>query len=81
MDLDREKLVGVRRFELPAPASRIQIVNVNCLTYIVTHRRRHMTRRERYNADIVRLRREFPEVGWTSFEEWANVQDWQQMLF
>jgi len=32
------------------------------------------------SADIVRLRREFPEVCWTSFEEWANVPDWQQML-
>ncbi len=39
-----------------------------------------MTQRKRYSADIVRLRREFPEVGWTSFEEWANVQGWQQML-
>ncbi len=33
-----------------------------------------------YSADIVQLRRDFPEVGWTSFEEWANVQDWQQLL-
>jgi hypothetical protein len=39
-----------------------------------------MTQRKRYSADIVRLRREFPEVGWTSFEEWTNVQGWQQML-
>ncbi|MEE8538445.1 MAG: hypothetical protein V3S54_01420 [Woeseiaceae bacterium] len=39
-----------------------------------------MTRRKRYSADIVQLRREFPEAGWTPLEEWAKVQDWQQML-
>ena len=39
-----------------------------------------MTQRKHCSADIVQLRREFPEVGWTSFEEWVNVQDWQQML-
>ena len=33
-----------------------------------------------YTADIVRLRRDYPEVGWTSFEEWASAQDWQLLL-
>jgi len=33
-----------------------------------------------YSADIALLRRDFPEVGWTSFEEWANAQDWRQLL-
>jgi hypothetical protein len=29
-----------------------------------------------YAADIKRLRREFPEVKWHTFEEWARKQDW-----
>ncbi len=33
-----------------------------------------------YSAGIVRLRHDYPDVGWTSFEEWAKVQDWQQLL-
>ncbi len=29
-----------------------------------------------YSADIAALRREHPEVGWHTFEEWAREQDW-----
>ena len=29
-----------------------------------------------YAADIERLRRDFPEVQWQTFEEWARKQDW-----
>ena len=29
-----------------------------------------------YAADIKGLRRDFPEVTWHSFEEWARKQDW-----
>ena len=29
-----------------------------------------------YSADIAALRREHPEVGWHTFEEWAKEQDW-----
>ena len=29
-----------------------------------------------YAADIKSLRRDFPEVTWHSFEEWARKQDW-----
>ena len=29
-----------------------------------------------YSADIAALRRDYPEVGWHTFEEWARVQDW-----
>jgi uncharacterized protein YbjT (DUF2867 family) len=29
-----------------------------------------------YSADIKRLRRDFPEVKWHTFEEWARKQDW-----
>lgn len=29
-----------------------------------------------YSADIDRLRREFPEVGWQRFEDWAHAVDW-----
>jgi uncharacterized protein YbjT (DUF2867 family) len=29
-----------------------------------------------YSADIARLRREYPEVGWHTFEEWAKAQSW-----
>ena len=27
-------------------------------------------------ADIASLRKEYPEVGWETFEEWACRQDW-----
>ncbi len=30
-----------------------------------------------YSADIEGLRREYPEVGWLRFEEWARGQDWR----
>ncbi|WP_224364950.1 NmrA/HSCARG family protein [Hyalangium versicolor] len=33
-----------------------------------------------YSADIARLRRDYPEVGWRSFEEWARAQDWKRLL-
>ncbi|WP_224243041.1 NmrA/HSCARG family protein [Hyalangium gracile] len=33
-----------------------------------------------YNADIPALRRDYPEVGWRSFEEWAKAQDWKRLL-
>jgi len=29
-----------------------------------------------YAADIKSLRRDFPEVTWHTFEEWARIQDW-----
>ncbi len=29
-----------------------------------------------YSADIAELRREFPEVGWQSFADWAAAYDW-----
>ena len=33
-----------------------------------------------YSADIESLRRDFPEVGWHRFEEWARLQDWDALL-
>lgn len=32
-----------------------------------------------YSADIVGLRRDHPEVGWHTFEEWAREQDWSTL--
>ncbi len=29
-----------------------------------------------YNADITGLRRDYPDMGWHSFGEWARDQDW-----
>ena len=29
-----------------------------------------------YAADIKSLRRDFPDVTWHTFEEWARKQDW-----
>lgn len=29
-----------------------------------------------YSADIAALRRDYPETGWHTFEEWAHAQDW-----
>jgi hypothetical protein len=29
-----------------------------------------------YSADIEALRRDYPEVGWRSFQQWATNQDW-----
>jgi uncharacterized protein YbjT (DUF2867 family) len=36
--------------------------------------------RDGYHADISLLRRDFPEVGWHTFEDWARVQDWDALL-
>jgi uncharacterized protein YbjT (DUF2867 family) len=33
-----------------------------------------------YSADIKALRRDYPEVGWHTYETWANEQDWQTLL-
>ncbi|OJT19273.1 NmrA family transcriptional regulator [Archangium sp. Cb G35] len=33
-----------------------------------------------YHANISMLRRDFPEVGWHTFEDWARVQDWDALL-
>lgn len=32
-----------------------------------------------YSADIAVLRRDHPEVGWHTFEEWAKEQDWSAL--
>ena len=29
-----------------------------------------------YSADIETLRRDYPETGWHTFQEWAEAQDW-----
>ena len=29
-----------------------------------------------YSADVAALRRDYPETGWRSFEQWGSVQDW-----
>jgi uncharacterized protein YbjT (DUF2867 family) len=36
--------------------------------------------REHYTADIDGLRRDFPEIGWQRFPEWAARQDWRRLL-
>jgi uncharacterized protein YbjT (DUF2867 family) len=33
-----------------------------------------------YSADIPALRRDYPEVGWHTLEEWAQGQDWSARL-
>ena len=33
-----------------------------------------------YSFDLVALKRDFPEVGWHSFEAWAKAQDWKAIL-
>jgi hypothetical protein len=32
-----------------------------------------------YDVPIGTLRREFPEVGWHTFEDWAKKQDWSAL--
>ncbi len=34
---------------------------------------------EGYQSDLAALRREFPDVGWHSFETWTKEQDWSQL--
>ncbi|HYO55956.1 NmrA/HSCARG family protein [Archangium sp.] len=36
--------------------------------------------REGYHANVSLLRRDYPEVGWHTFEDWARVQDWDTLL-
>lgn len=36
--------------------------------------------REGYTADIRALRRDYPQVHWRSFREWAAAQNWSQAL-
>lgn len=33
-----------------------------------------------YHANIPLLRRDYPEVGWHTFEDWAREQDWDALL-
>ena len=33
-----------------------------------------------FAVDIEALRRDYPEVGWTSFEQWVAAQDWGRVL-
>lgn len=33
-----------------------------------------------YSADIPRLRKEYPSVGWQTFRAWAESQDWKKIL-
>jgi uncharacterized protein YbjT (DUF2867 family) len=32
-----------------------------------------------YSVDIEALRRDYPEVGWHTYEEWAKAQDWSRL--
>ncbi|MEV5208870.1 hypothetical protein AB0K35_15480 [Micromonospora sp. NPDC053740] len=31
-------------------------------------------------VDVAALRRDYPEVGWHSFADWAAAQDWPALL-
>ncbi len=33
-----------------------------------------------YSVDIEELREEYPEVGWTYFDDWLNEHDWKSLL-
>jgi len=33
-----------------------------------------------YSADIPKLKREYPSVGWQSFEAWTESQDWKKVF-
>jgi hypothetical protein len=33
-----------------------------------------------YTADRAALRRDFPEVPWLTFADWARRQDWKSLL-
>ena len=33
-----------------------------------------------FSVDLDGLRRDYPEVGWTTFEQWASAQDWGSVL-
>ena len=33
-----------------------------------------------YSADLQALRRDYPEVGWQTLEEWATAQDWNSLF-
>lgn len=33
-----------------------------------------------YTVDIPRLRRDYPEIGWHTLDEWASEQDWNRLL-
>jgi uncharacterized protein YbjT (DUF2867 family) len=33
-----------------------------------------------YTVDIERLRRDYPDIGWHRFDEWASEQDWPRLL-
>ena len=33
-----------------------------------------------FSADLEALRRDYAEVEWLSFEQWANAQDWTGIL-
>lgn len=32
-----------------------------------------------YGVDVEALRREYPEVGWRTFRQWAESQDWSAL--
>ena len=32
-----------------------------------------------FTVDIKALRRDYPEVGWMTFGQWARAQDWTQV--
>lgn len=36
--------------------------------------------REGYHVDVSLMRRDYPEVGWHTFEDWARAQDWDALL-
>lgn len=33
-----------------------------------------------YSVDIPRLKRDYPQVRWTTFRQWASAQDWSRIL-
>jgi hypothetical protein len=32
------------------------------------------------DVDVAGLRRDFPEIGWHSFADWATAQDWPTLF-
>lgn len=33
-----------------------------------------------YSADVPKLRKDYPQVGWQTFRDWSRAQDWRRIL-
>ena len=86
IDLASDDLTGGQAAEIltrvigkPIKYFQVPIENIRKMSEDIT-KMYEWFERVGYSVDTALLRRDYPEVGWHTYEAWAKEQDWKQIL-